>query len=144
MMEGWTSVVCGLWFTTVSRVAHWVLRFLDELSSATLGMLYWGALTVLSQCLLWSGTQTVSGISGVLLRIMSWYFLPQFLQLALIKHSNETEILAIKKAVGISADHSSLAQTMDWLFRNGLFKCSELVEQERSMLSIVFSTQLKL
>lgn len=59
-------------------------------------------------------------------------------------HSNETEILAIKKAVEISADHSSLAQTMDWLFRNGLFKCSELVEQERSMLSILFSTQLKL
>ncbi|KAL3580044.1 hypothetical protein D5086_017879 [Populus alba] len=60
------------------------------------------------------------------------------------KHSNETEILAIKKAVEISADLSSLARTMDWLFRNALFKCSELVEQERSMLSIVFSTQLKL
>ncbi|KAJ6984663.1 hypothetical protein NC653_022840 [Populus alba x Populus x berolinensis] len=32
------------------------------------------------------------------------------------KHSNETEILAIKKAVEISADLSSLAQAMDWLF----------------------------
>ncbi|KAL9371505.1 hypothetical protein Peur_036645 [Populus x canadensis] len=45
-------------------------------------------------------------------------------------HSNETEILAIKKAVEISADHSSLAQT-SWV-------------NKRSMLSIVFSTQLKL